>query len=538
MDNKTVYYAPLPPKPATLLILEKNRDVKVVRLNGDMRLGRKSTDSYSDITLDSRIASRNHGDFMFIDDAYYYKDNNSLNGTFINGKKLEKYNERGSKAVKLVDGDIIRIDCSQLDSPHNDAVEIIFSTTFSADDRWQRYPLNSGYSINIGRNINDGISLTDFMASRNHAVLKFCGYGWKIVDNNSRNGVFVNKNHIENEYFLRPFDVIRIANTTLIFTGNEIIYNEVNSSVVKSGNFNYQNRSVIMNVNIDEVKAKRGTFGKKKTLLKNINLDIESGDFILVLGGAGAGKSTFIKAITGQNHDTEQTLDINGQIFLEGMNLYKNLKVLKHKIGIVPQYPDYRANDTVYNTIMDSAKLQLSSEYSRQEIQQRVDDVIESMMLTSIKDSMLGIISGGQRKRVQVAIKSVGDISFFTFDEPDAGLDVAGRVDQIKQITKPITPEQAIDNSQELKYCTDSGKAGLMISHYPDDVADMYKKVIVLAKSKVDDAGHLAYYGDIPNALSFFGVKKLSEIVLEINYEGGKGRGDEFIQKFEMTRRG
>ena len=57
--------------------------------------------------------------------------------------------------------------------------------------------------------------------------------------------------------------------------------------------------------------------------------------------------------------------------------------------------------DTVYNTIMDSAKLQLSSEYSRQEIQQRVDDVIESMMLTSIKDSMLGIISGGQRKRVQ-----------------------------------------------------------------------------------------------------------------------------------------
>lgn len=108
----------------------------------------------------------------------------------------------------------------------------------------------------------------------------------------------------------------------------------------------------------------------------------------------------------------------------------------------------------------------------------------------------------------------------------------------MRQITKPITPEQSIDNSQELKCCTESGKAGLMISHYPDDVADMYKKVIVLAKSRTDDAGHLAYYGDIPNALSFFGVKKLSEIVLEINYEGGRGRGDEFIQKFERTRRG
>lgn len=538
MDNRTVYYAPLPPKPATLFILEKGMNLSIVRLSGDMSLGRKSSDSYSDITLYSCIASRNHGEFSFIDGSYYYKDNNSLNGTFINGIKLEKYNERGSRAVKLTDGDIIRIDRSQLNVPHDEAVEMIFSTTFSADEQWQRYSLNGSYNVKIGRNIDDGISLSDFMASRNHAMLQWDAGRWKIVDNNSKNGVSVNKNQVEYEQFLNPLDVIRIANTTLIFTGSEIIYNSVNSSVKRADSFDYSNRSVIMNVNINEVKAKRGNFGKKKTLLKDINLDIESGDFILVLGGAGAGKSTFIKAITGQNHDIEQTLDIKGDIFLEGMNLYKNLRVLKHKIGIVPQYPDYRANDTVYNTIMDSAKLQLASEYSKQEIKQRVEDVIESMMLSSIRNSMLGIISGGQRKRVQVAIKAVGDISFFTFDEPDAGLDVAGRVDQMKQITNPIAMEQSRDNSRELKYCTDSGKAGLMISHYPDDVADMYKKVIVLAKSRTDDAGHLAYYGDIPNALSFFGVNKLSEIVLEINYEGGKGRGDEFIQKFERTRRG
>lgn len=538
MDNKTVYYSPLPPKPATLLVLEKGKNVRIVKLIGDMRLGRQSPDSHSDILLTSGIVSRNHGEFSFIDNAYYYKDNNSLNGTFINGKKLAKYNKRGSKAVKLVDGDIIRIDQSQLDNPHDEAVEMIFSTVFSADEKWHRYSLNGKYSVKIGRNINNGISLTDFMASRNHAVLKFNENGWKIVDNNSKNGLSVNKNEVTGERNLNPFDVIRIANTTLIFTGNEIIYNEVSSSVVMPSNFNYQNRSVIMNVNINEVKAKRGTFSEKKTLLKDINLDIESGDFILVLGGAGAGKSTFIKAITGQNHDSEQTLDINGEISLDGMNLYKNLRILKHKIGIVPQYPDYRINDTVYNTIMDSAKLQLASEYNRREIEQRVEDVIESMMLSSIRNSRLDIISGGQRKRVQVAIKAVGDISFFTFDEPDAGLDVAGRVDQMKQITKPITKEESVDNSMELMPCTDSGKAGLMISHYPDDVAHMYKKVIVLAKSKTDDAGHLAYYGDIPNALSFFGVNKLSEIVLEINYEGGKGRGDEFIQKFKKARRG
>ncbi|MDE6679609.1 MAG: FHA domain-containing protein, partial [Ruminococcus sp.] len=317
LDNKTVYYAPPPPKPATLLILEKGRDVRVVRLNGDMRLGRKSSDSYSDILLDSGIASRNHGDFSFIDNAYYYKDNNSLNGTFINGRKLEKYNERGSRSVKLMDGDVIRIDHNQLDKPHDEAVEMIFSTTFSADDKWQRYSLSGSNNIKIGRNISDGISLTDFMVSRNHAILQCNSGRWKIIDNNSKNGIFVNKNTINTEQYLNPSDVIRIANTTLIFTGNEIIYNYVDSSVRQSGHFDYNNRSVIMNVNINEVKAKRSTFGKKKTLLKDINLDIETGDFILVLGGAGAGKSTFIKAITGQKHDTEQTLDIKGDIFLE-----------------------------------------------------------------------------------------------------------------------------------------------------------------------------------------------------------------------------
>lgn len=56
--------------------------------------------------------------------------------------------------------------------------------------------------------------------------------------------------------------------------------------------------------------------------------------------------------------------------------------------------------------------------------------------------------------------------------------------------------------------------------------------------SKKDDVGHLAFYGTVENALEFFGVNKLSEIVMEINYEGGKGRGDEFIEKFEQTRRG
>ena len=534
MNNKTIYYSPPPPKPATLLILENGKPLRIVTLNGDATIGRKDENIYSDITLESIIVSRPHGRFSYVDEQYYYQDVNSLNGTYLNGKKMKPLNERGTKSVPLQDGDVLRIDRSTLNNPHPEAVEIIYSTAFSPNEKWQKFSLQGRKEVKIGRDTT-GLQISDFTVSRHHATLEFLDKKWIISDNDSTNGIAINNNVITGKKILNPFDVIRIANTTLIFTGSEIIYN-VTGQTVSSTKFNYSERSVIMSINISSVCAK--SLLNKKILLKDINLDIESGDFILVLGGAGAGKSTFIKAITGQK--VQSGLEVDGTIILDGMDLYKkrNLHFLKHKIGIVPQYPDYRLNDTVYHTIMDSALLQLVSDYSMSEIEQRVESVINNMMLNSIRDSKLFVISGGQRKRVQVAIQAVGDISFFTFDEPDAGLDVAGRKDQINQLTSQITPAESRENVVELKPCTENGTAGLMISHYPDDVADKYTKVIVLAKSKVDDAGHLAFYGDVKNALSFFGVKKLSEIVLEINYEGGKGRGDEFIKKFELTRRG
>ena len=90
MDNRTIYYAPLPPKPATLIILERGEPIRLIRLKGDMRLGREDKEIHSDITLKSPIVSRNHGDFSYIDGIYYYKDNNSLNGTFLNAAFTEE----------------------------------------------------------------------------------------------------------------------------------------------------------------------------------------------------------------------------------------------------------------------------------------------------------------------------------------------------------------------------------------------------------------------------------------------------------------
>jgi len=518
---------------AELIVIYGNGEIRQVPYNDGLSVGRENTD----LIIHSSIVSRRHGVFFVNDGKCWYRDCNSRNGTYVNGAKLKKYDDNWSEPVMLQDGDILKIDRSEASESHPEAVEILFRYSCQGDDIWKTFDFDGTEEVRLGRQNDNDIVINNFSVSRNHALLKKFDDQWVVIDCESKNGVSLNKSQVEEYAELNKFDMIKISQTTFIFLENKLVYNEQKKEEKSDLKFDYSNRKVLMNVNLNEVSAKRSLVSQKKVLLRDIRFDIESGDFTLVLGGAGAGKSTLIKAITGQLRSTGHNLIIDGKVTLDGMDLYRNLKSLKHRIGIVPQYPDYRVNDTVYHTILDSAKLQLSGEYTREEIEQRVESVIEKMMLTSIRDSELGVISGGQRKRVQVAIKAIGDISFFTFDEPDAGLDVAGRIDQMNQLTAPITRNESVSNSLELKHCTESGHAGLMISHYPDDVAHMYKKVIVLAKSKKDNAGHLAYYGDVNSALRFFGVNRLSEIVLEINYEGGKGRGDEFIEKYNKLRR-
>lgn len=251
---------------------------------------------------------------------------------------------------------------------------------------------------------------------------------------------------------------------------------------------------------------------KKKTLLKDVRANIKSGDFTLILGGSGAGKSTFIKAVLGESK-------ARGKILLDGKDLYKNFKTLKSQIGVVPQHSILRDDDSVKNTVMDAAKMKLSG-LSDGEIERRVNGVMKKLGLDQIQNNLICNISGGQMKKVAVATQLIGDQKVFVFDEPDSGLDVASRKQQMGI----------------LKDIADSDKTVLVITHAPDDAAELFTKVIVLAKSSKDGAGHVAYFGDVRGALKFFGTGKLQDIIIELNpkAEGGKGRSDEFIEKYRI----
>lgn len=501
---RTMRYTPAPALPATLLVIDCRCRPRVVPLHGDMTFGRLYDGPQCQITVKSAIVGRRHGEFLYDDSegAYYYIDNNSLNGTYINGVKLQPYNHRGTRAFRLSDGDILRVDRKTLDRPHPEGVIMIFCTALRYDESWRLFDMGRLINITIGRGQNTVVRLTDLAASREHAVLRRTATGWVVFDNNSQNGVAVNGKGVDGSAPVHDHDVIKIANTTLIVFGNILIYNNPTES---AGN---------LAVHIDR---KTVDFGRK-TLLSNIHFNVDSGDFVLILGGSGAGKTTLVKAILGAGK-------AEGRIILNGQDLYENFKSMKAQIGLVPQFLTLRLNDTVRNTLADVADIKLDRKnYSKEEKAARINDIMEKVGITNLQDHLISQLSGGQKKKVAVAYQLVGFQKVFICDEPDSGLDAASRTQQME-----ILREIAFND-----------KIVMVISHEPDDAVDaatgqsLFDKVVVLAKSSADNAGHLAFYGTPEEAKNHFGVDRLQDIMLEINpeYEGGKGRADYFIQKF------
>ena len=251
-------------------------------------------------------------------------------------------------------------------------------------------------------------------------------------------------------------------------------------------------------------------FFHKNALLKDIHMCIPKGHMVLLLGGSGAGKTTYLNAVTGYE-------PADASILLGNNDVYYDYGEMMYDIGFVPQQDLIRGNDTVALTLSDAATLRLPSSTSWAERHKRVNDVLEQFGLTSVKDSLVEKLSGGQRKRLSIAMEFISDPQLFILDEPDSGLD--GVV--------------ARSLFEKLRAIADEGKIVVVITHTPDRVADLFDDVIVLAKD-AKKTGRLAWYGPVKDAYEFFGKSTMEEILLTINQteEGGEGRADEFIEKY------
>ena len=251
-------------------------------------------------------------------------------------------------------------------------------------------------------------------------------------------------------------------------------------------------------------------FFRKKTLIKDIHMFIPKGHMVLLLGGSGAGKTTFVNAVTGYEK-------AKAKIELDGRDIYHEYKKILYKIGFVPQQDLIRGTDTVQLTLSDSADLRIPKGVSSDVKKARVKKVLDEFGLTAVKNSLVEKLSGGQRKRLSIAMEYISDPTLFVLDEPDSGLDgvvARGLFERLRKIA-------------------DEGKIVIVISHTPDRVIELFDDVIVLAKDETK-TGRLAWYGPVNEAYEFFGKNSMEEILLSVNQkdEGGEGKADEFVGKY------
>lgn len=421
-------------------------------------------DSKNDIILTSRLVSAEHGRFVYknnvwvMEDKAAYKDSGSTNGLI--------YNNAAITSRVISDGDFIRIDDGV--ETVSEGVLFVFSSADS-DNKWQTLPLANKAEICIGRDNTCQLVLPHISVSKCHAKILREADGYYIIDNDSTNGVIVNNRPILGEIKLHEKDVIVITNSKLIFTSKAIFY-----CCYKSG----------ISVDAADVVIKRGKGRKTFITCNHVNLNIKPGELVAVIGGSGAGKSTILNAMCGYLEPTQ------GEVYINGVDLYHNFDSLKKLIGYVPQSDIVYDNLTLHDMLMYTAKLRLPKDTLPAERENAINRAIEMVELPEKRNSLIKSLSGGQRKRASIAVELLSDPNLLFLDEPASGLD-------------PGTERNLM---QSLRTMTDGGKTVILVTHSTLQL-QMCDKIVFMGKG-----GNLCFYGSYDEALRFFGVSDIVDV--------------------------
>src|SRR5204862_3647856 len=168
----------------------------------------------------------------------------------------------------------------------------------------------------------------------------------------------------------------------------------------------------------------------------------------------------------------------SGFVVINSLDIYRDLDSLKQSIGYVPQDDIIHRELTVYRTLYYVARLRLSSDVSRREIDQIVNEVMDVTGLSERRDVPISQLSGGQRKRVSIAVELITKPSVIFLDEPTSGLD-------------PATEEKIMKLFRQI---AESGRTVILTTHAMENVK-LFDKIVVLMR------GRLVFYGAPQEAL-------------------------------------
>jgi ABC-type multidrug transport system ATPase subunit len=319
--------------------------------------------------------------------------------------------------------------------------------------------------ITLGRLPDNNVVLNHPQVSGYHARLERVGNNYRIVDLHSTNHVYVN-GHRVGTHMLKPGDEIHMGAFRLIFTGTELTQHDESNGI-----------------RIDALQLRK--VGNNQTVLINdISIAIPPRKFVALVGGSGAGKSTLMDALNGLRPAQK------GSVLYNGKDYYHHLAAFSTQLGYVPQDDIIHRDLTVEHALYYAAKLRLPSDMTREQIKGRIDEVLEDVDMKHRRHLLVSRLSGGQRKRVSIALELLANPSVFFLDEPTSGLDPG--LDR-KMMTL-------------LRNLADKGHTIILVTHATNNI-NSCDYICFLAQG-----GHLAYFGPPNEAKTYFGRTDFAEI--------------------------
>lgn len=319
--------------------------------------------------------------------------------------------------------------------------------------------------IAIGRLQDNDVVLDHPQVSGHHAQLTQEGGAYRLTDLNSTNHLYVNGLRVTS-HLLQPDDEIRIGPYKFIYSGTALTQYDESGSI-----------------RIDALNLKK-VGNNAVVLLNNISLTIPPRSFIALVGSSGTGKSTLMDALNGLRPAQE------GSVYYNGQDYYSHIAAFRTQLGYVPQEDIMHRDLTVERALYYAAKLRLPQDFTPAQIEQRIDEVLEDVEMTNRRTLLIKKLSGGQRKRISIALELLANPSIFFLDEPTSGLDPG--LDRKLMVL--------------LRKLADKGHTILLVTHATSNI-NVCDAICFLAHG-----GRLAYFGPPEVAKTYFQQPDFAEI--------------------------
>lgn len=448
------------------LILETDRGSTAMTPGRTYHVGR---DPLCEICLDDARVSWHHAVLRTEGDHWTLEDEGSTNGTWADGHRVNEWAVGVGSELRFgsaADGPRVRlVDPAPAVSRPSSVAHAAMTSTFRQPTSVR--PLAARTALRIGRAPDSDLVIDDLVVSRRHAELRALPDGtYEIADLGSHNGTYLNGARIDRATAIGEGDIVGIGHSAFSLVGDQL------QEYVDTG-------EVSLDVQDLTVAVDQG----RKVLLDHVSFPVGAKCLLAVVGPSGAGKSTLLGALTGLRPADQ------GTVLYDGRDLYRDYAELRSRIGLVPQDDILHAQLTVRRALAYAAELRFPQDTAKAEREARVDEVIGELGLQQRAHQPIHSLSGGQRKRVSVALELLTKPSLLFLDEPTSGLD----------------PGMDRSVMHMLRGLADDGRTVIVVTHSVLNLS-VCDRLLVLAPG-----GRVAYYGPPDEALGFFGFDQWPE---------------------------